>query len=310
MTDELEQLKKQQAELQRQIDVETAKFQDQLYELKKQQAEIKNQLVTKEAESQSQDSSANQTPEITASFIYKGRVISRRNDEWKINDDFKRFKSLDEAERYIDTVLPPHRTRETRKYGNVIQKSEGMNLMSLWGLVFILFCVGMAVIFGSYKNKEPVDNKPSAKNSIDKKIQEKNSTSVKNENLSKLNKISKWESLGFKKIAYCAATYGVASGFTNGQDVEEYKKKQNAAFALIYGISKKNSLDLDEVKEIAEKWGDEKLVSYGNIMRQKKYILPNGNIDTETFMVLVKSEDSECNNYLNSVLASNRAGIK
>ena len=69
MTDELEQLKKQQAEIQRQIDVETAKFQDQLYELKKQQAEIKNQLVTKEAEFQSQDSSVNQTPEITASFI-------------------------------------------------------------------------------------------------------------------------------------------------------------------------------------------------------------------------------------------------
>ena len=162
MTDELEQLKKQQAEIQRQIDVETAKFQDQLYELKKQQAEIKIQLVTKETETKSQDSTANQTPEITASFIHKGRVISRRNDEWKINDEFKRFKSLEEAERYIDTVIPPHRTRETREYGNVIQKSEGMNLMTVWGLVFILFCVGMVIIFDSYKNKEPVANKPSS----------------------------------------------------------------------------------------------------------------------------------------------------
>jgi hypothetical protein len=290
--------------------VETAKFQDQLYELKKQQAEIKNQLVTKETESQSQsqDSSANQTPEITTSFIYKGRVISKRNGEWKINDDFKRFKSLEEAERYIE-LLPP-RIREIRKYDNGTQKSESVNLMTVWGLLLILVCVGMAVIFGSYKNKEPDENKQSSKNSINKKIQEKNSTSVKNENLSTLNKISKWESLGFKKIAYCAATYGVASGFTNGQDVEEYKKKQNAAIALIYGISKKNSLDLDEVNEMIDKWGDEKIVSYGNIMRQKKYTLPNGNIDTETLMVLVKSEDSECNNYLNSVLASNRAGIK
>lgn len=161
MTDELEQLKKQQAEIQRQIDVETAKFQDQLYELKKQQAEIKNQLVTKEtgSQSQSQDSSANQTPEITTSFIYKGRVISKRNGEWKINDDFKRFKSLEEAERYIDTVLLPPRIGDKRRNNSDeviytgIQHSETKAMMLTWGIIVLICCGSLFAIFGSYKAK-------------------------------------------------------------------------------------------------------------------------------------------------------------
>jgi len=121
--------------------------------------EVKKQLVCKETESQSQDLSINQTSEITASFIYKGRVLSRRNGEWKINDDFKRFKSLEEAEQYVDTVLLPIRTGDKKRNNSDeviytgIQYSETKAMMLTWGIILLICCGGLFAIFGSYKAK-------------------------------------------------------------------------------------------------------------------------------------------------------------
>jgi hypothetical protein len=222
--------------------------------------------------------------------MYKGRVIEYKVYQFKVNSVIQGFDTLQQAKAYIDNL---ENTKLTKNIPKQIRATKNWIVIILIVLIFV-------VLFVFAKKNSDDSNTLNILNSKNSRI----------ENYSTLNKISKWESLGFKKIAYCAATYGVASGFTNGQDVEEYKKKQNDAFALIYGISKKNSLDLDEVKEITkitQNWFGEKLDSYGNIMRQKKYTLPNGNIDTESFMVLVESEDDECNNYLNSVLASNRS---
>lgn len=78
MTDELEQLKKQQDEIQRQIDVETAKLQNQ-----------NNQTATQTKVKQE---------------TYNGRIIEFRNHEYKINSVIQGFKTIEQAKAYIDDL--------------------------------------------------------------------------------------------------------------------------------------------------------------------------------------------------------------
>lgn len=88
MTDELEQLKKQQAEIQRQIDVETAKSQN-----KNNQSDLQAHAIQE---------------------TYKGRVIEFKNNQFKVNSVIQGFGTSDQAKAYIDGLgniaIPEHKT--------------------------------------------------------------------------------------------------------------------------------------------------------------------------------------------------------
>ena len=79
MAEELEQLKKQQAEIQRQIDVETAKLQDQ-----NNQSNLHSHVRQE---------------------TYKGRVIEFKDYQFKVNSVIQGFSSLEQAKTYIDGLV-------------------------------------------------------------------------------------------------------------------------------------------------------------------------------------------------------------
>ena len=120
MADELEQLKKQQAEIQRQIDLETAKLQDQ-----------KNQTATQTHARQE---------------TYNGRTIEYRNNEYKINSVIQGFKTIEQAKDYIDDLS---------KSAPSVEKNNGLsaNEKKWIGILLIVFIFFVLFIFAK-KNSD------------------------------------------------------------------------------------------------------------------------------------------------------------
>ena len=94
MTDKLEELKRQQAEIEQQIKLE---------QLKKEQESIQKEIeIIAKTTPSHQDKHAVDTA-ISRQETYKGKLIKLENNQYHVSGVIQRFKTIDETKNYIDS---------------------------------------------------------------------------------------------------------------------------------------------------------------------------------------------------------------